>query len=416
MPVGDDQKQHLELTRDIAQKFNNDFSARIAELGVGVEMQVGEETVNGYLPDDRAADRRPGGAHHEPARRLEEDVEVGSVRPVAHQPDRRCRHDLEEDQEGQDRSGRACRARPTACKGRPEAENLVGIYAALAEMSKEEVLAEFGGQQFSVFKPALADLAVEKLAPIAGEMRRISADHAYVDARAARRRRAGRRAGRGDDEDGARDHRAAAGLIDRLGQPPTAPAGQRPPACRPPRAGGRLPADQSVHRGAADMVSKRLSREAGHRRKFLAIIDDTPECERAVAYASKRAKSTGGVLVLLYVIEPGDFQHWLGVEKIMREEATATARRRTRQSMPPRCARQLGIEPELVMREGKPTEEIHKLIEEDQDIAILVLAAGAGKEGPGPLVASIAGKGAAFPIPVTVVPQNLSDEEIDSLA
>jgi nucleotide-binding universal stress UspA family protein len=153
------------------------------------------------------------------------------------------------------------------------------------------------------------------------------------------------------------------------------------------------------------MVSKRLSREAGHRRKFLAIIDDTPECERAVAYASKRAQSTSGVLVLLYVIEPDDFQHWLGVEKIMREEANATAR-----------AALDGIEPELVVREGKPTEEIHKLIEEDQDIAILVLAAGAGKEGPGPLVGAVAGKGAAFPIPVTVVPQNLSDEEIDSLA
>ena len=74
------------------------------------------------------------------------------------------------------------------------------------------------------------------------------------------------------------------------------------------------------------MVSKRLMREAGHRRKFLSIIDDTPECERAVAYASKRAESTGGMLVLLYVIEPGDFQHWLGVEKIMREEANAAAR------------------------------------------------------------------------------------------
>jgi nucleotide-binding universal stress UspA family protein len=74
------------------------------------------------------------------------------------------------------------------------------------------------------------------------------------------------------------------------------------------------------------MVSKRLSREAGHRRKFLTIIDDTPECERAVAYASKRAQSTSGTLVLLYVIVPDDFQHWLGVEKIMREEANATAR------------------------------------------------------------------------------------------
>jgi nucleotide-binding universal stress UspA family protein len=163
------------------------------------------------------------------------------------------------------------------------------------------------------------------------------------------------------------------------------------------------------------MVSKRLSREAGHRRKFLAIIDDTPECERAVAYASKRAKSTGGVLVLLYVIEPGDFQHWLGVEKIMREEANQAAGAAL-DVYATNVREAIGIEPELVVREGKPAEEIHKLIEEDQDIAILVLAAGAAKEGPGPLVASIAGKGAAFPIPVTVVPQNLSDEDIDSLA
>src|SRR5262245_2704971 len=163
------------------------------------------------------------------------------------------------------------------------------------------------------------------------------------------------------------------------------------------------------------MVSKRLSREVGHRRKFLAIIDDTPECERAVAYASRRSKSTNGVLVLLYVIEPGDFQHWLGVEKIMREEATANANFAL-DAYAVKVREQLGIEPELAVREGNPAEEIHKLIEEDQDIAILVLAAGAAKEGPGPLVASIAGKGAAFPIPVTVVPQNLSDEEIESLS
>jgi nucleotide-binding universal stress UspA family protein len=163
------------------------------------------------------------------------------------------------------------------------------------------------------------------------------------------------------------------------------------------------------------MVSKRLSREVGHRRKFLAIIDETPECERAVAYASRRAKNTSGVLILLYVIEPGDFQHWLGVEKIMREEAQAAAAAAL-DVFATKVRQTLGIEPELVVREGKPAEEIHKLIEEDQDIAILVLAAGASKEGPGPLVSSIAGKAAAFPIPVTVVPLNLSDEDIDSLA
>lgn len=163
------------------------------------------------------------------------------------------------------------------------------------------------------------------------------------------------------------------------------------------------------------MVSKRLSREAGHRRKFLAIVDETPECERAVAYASKRAKSTGGALVLLYVIEPSDFQHWLGVEKIMHDEAVQAAGAAL-DAHATKARETVGIEPELVIREGKPAEEIHKLIEEDQDIAILVLAAGAGKEGPGPLVTSIAGKGAAFPVPVTVMPQSLSDDDIDSLA
>lgn len=163
------------------------------------------------------------------------------------------------------------------------------------------------------------------------------------------------------------------------------------------------------------MVSRRLSREAGHRRKFLAIVDDTPECERSVAYAARRAQSTGGAVALLFVIEPADFQHWLGVEEIMREEAMETANA-TLDGHAAKIRERVGIEPELVVREGHPAEEIHKLIEEDQDIAILVLAAGNAKEGPGPLVSSIAGKGAAFPIPVTVVPHSLTDEEIESLA
>ena len=163
------------------------------------------------------------------------------------------------------------------------------------------------------------------------------------------------------------------------------------------------------------MVSKRLSREAGHRRKFLAIIDDTPECERAVAYASRRAQSTGGTLVLLYVVEPGDFQHWLGVEKIMREEAAATAHAAL-DTHATKVRETLGIEPELVVREGNATEEIHKLIEEDQDIAILVLAADTGKEGPGPLVSSVCKNAGDFPIPVAIVPGHLSDEDLDAMS
>lgn len=163
------------------------------------------------------------------------------------------------------------------------------------------------------------------------------------------------------------------------------------------------------------MVSKRLSREAGHRRKFLAVVDDTPECERAIAYAARRAQTTGGALALLFVIEPAEAQHWLGVEQIMREEAEQAAKAALN-AHAVWVREKVGIEPELVTREGGATDEIHRLIEDDQDIAILVLAAGAAKEGPGPLVSAVAGKGAAFPIPVTVVPASLSDDDIESLA
>ncbi|MBB3144524.1 nucleotide-binding universal stress UspA family protein [Phyllobacterium trifolii] len=161
------------------------------------------------------------------------------------------------------------------------------------------------------------------------------------------------------------------------------------------------------------MVSRRLSREAGHRRKFLAVIDETPECERAVAYASRRAKTTGGVLLLLFVIDSADFQQFLGVEQIMRAEAQERANS-TLSKFAASVRETIGIESELAVREGITSEEIRKLIEEDQDIAILVLAAGSGKDGPGPLVQSLAGR-ESFSIPVTVVPYNLSDEDVDAI-
>lgn len=162
------------------------------------------------------------------------------------------------------------------------------------------------------------------------------------------------------------------------------------------------------------MVSKRLSREEGHRRKFLVIIDDTPECERAVHYAANRARSTNGVLLLMFVIEPSDFQHWLGVEEIMKAEAREQAEA-TIAKFAADVREGVGLEPETAIRMGTTVDEIFSLIEEDQDIAILVLAAGSAKDGPGPLVSSIAGRGAAFPIPVTVIPVSLSDEDIDAL-
>ncbi|WP_438750557.1 universal stress protein [Pararhizobium sp. O133] len=163
------------------------------------------------------------------------------------------------------------------------------------------------------------------------------------------------------------------------------------------------------------MVSTRLSRMEGHRRKFMAVIDDTPECGRAVHYAGMRARNSSGGLVLLYVIADADFQQWLGVEGIMRAEARAEAEA-TLAKIAQTVRETIGIEPEMVIREGSATEQIYGLIEEDRDIAILVLAAGSAKDGPGPLVSSIAGKTAAFPIPVTVIPDLLTDEEIDALS
>ncbi|GAA2883567.1 tryptophanyl-tRNA synthetase [Aminobacter niigataensis] len=181
VPVGDDQKQHLELTRDIAQKFNNDFSSRIADLGIGVEMQVGEETVNGYFP---ITEPIIGG----PAARIM-SLRDGSKKMSKSDPSDLSRINLTDDADTISKKIRKAKTDPAplpseleGLKERPEAENLVGIYAGLADMTKEEVLRQFSGQQFSVFKPALADLAVEKLAPIAGEMRRLMADPGHIDA------------------------------------------------------------------------------------------------------------------------------------------------------------------------------------------------------------------------------------------
>ncbi|MFD1697095.1 universal stress protein [Roseibium aestuarii] len=164
------------------------------------------------------------------------------------------------------------------------------------------------------------------------------------------------------------------------------------------------------------MVAIRKSNEEGHRRKFLVIVDDTPECDRAIVYAAKRAARTGGVVLLMFVIAQGDFQHWLGVEDIMRAEAQETADR-TLARAAERVRAVARTEPECITREGNTSEVILDVIEQDSDIAILVLAAGLSKDGPGPLVSSIAGKASgSFPIPVTIVPGTLDDESIAALA
>jgi nucleotide-binding universal stress UspA family protein len=165
---------------------------------------------------------------------------------------------------------------------------------------------------------------------------------------------------------------------------------------------------------------KRQVHAEGHKRKFLVVVDETPECESALAFAASRALRTVGQLALLYVVEPGvDFQHWMGVEEIAREEGHNKARAVFR--LFSRKLKAMGLEdlvPEEIVREGFKAEEITKLIEEDQDIGVLVLGASKDPSGPGPLVATLAGGRLAgtFPVPITVVPGHLSIEEILSLA
>jgi nucleotide-binding universal stress UspA family protein len=164
------------------------------------------------------------------------------------------------------------------------------------------------------------------------------------------------------------------------------------------------------------MSRKRRSYEAGHKPKYLVVIDDTPECDRAVYYASRRAARIGGGVVMLNVIDPADRnQQWLGVADIMRAEAHEQANA----LLDRYAARANGIAaitPECVIREGDKVEQILQLIDEDEDVAVLTLAAGTGKEGPGPLVTSLGKTAGTFPIPIAIVPGHLSDEELDALS
>jgi nucleotide-binding universal stress UspA family protein len=162
------------------------------------------------------------------------------------------------------------------------------------------------------------------------------------------------------------------------------------------------------------MSAKRRSYEAGHKRKYLVVIDDTEECDRAVYWAAKRAGRTRSQLVMLRVIDTGEQnQQWLGVAEIMKAEALEAANAAF-DKYAKRAKEISEIEPDRVIREGVPSEEIIKLIDEDTDIGILVLAAGTAKEGPGPLVSSLIKSAGSFPIPVAIVPGHLSDEDIEA--
>ena len=260
VPVGEDQKQHLELCRDIAQKFNNDFGKRISDLGFGdAYFPLTEPLISG--PATRVMSLRDG-----TKKMSKSDASDNS------------RINLTDDADTIAQKFRKAKTDPhpfpsdiKEMEQRPEADNLAGIYAALADTTAENVVKEFAGAQFSKFKEALTELAVTKLGPIGAEMKRLTADPGHID--------------------------------------------------------------QVLADGAA-------------RARHLA-----------------------------------------------------------------------GVDAELVIREGGKAEEIQKLIDEDPDIGVLVLAAGTGNQGPGPLVSSLASsRSVTMTIPITIVPGQLTDEELDALA
>lgn len=147
-----------------------------------------------------------------------------------------------------------------------------------------------------------------------------------------------------------------------------------------------------------------------YKRKFLVVIDETPECDRALTFAAHRVRRTGGTVVLMSVVAKPEFIG-LGVEDVLRAEAVEDAER----NLDSRLARikDIGdVKVESVIREGEAAEEIERVIDSDRDIAILVLAASTSGEGPGPLVLHFAGRANALPIPLTIVPGRMSDEEI----
>jgi nucleotide-binding universal stress UspA family protein len=164
------------------------------------------------------------------------------------------------------------------------------------------------------------------------------------------------------------------------------------------------------------MTTQRRSYQTGHTPKCLVVVDDSAEWDRAVYYASRWALRAGGGVVMLRLIETDDQnQQWLGVADIMRAEAHEEANAALDRAAG-RANGIAAITPERVIREGDATEQILDVIDHDADIAMLVLAASPGAEGPGPIITMMAEAAGSFPIPVVMVPGDLSDADIDALS
>ena len=149
-------------------------------------------------------------------------------------------------------------------------------------------------------------------------------------------------------------------------------------------------------------------------RKFLVVLDDSRECLNAMRFAAMRAAHTGGGVAILSVIPPEEFNHWIGVGEVMREEARERIHAHFEVFAKWMRDKQ-GVDPELIIREGEAVEEIIEQVREDSQIGILVLGAGTGRKGPGPLVTQMTKSSGSLPIPITIVPGDMSKEKLEAI-
>jgi nucleotide-binding universal stress UspA family protein len=149
-------------------------------------------------------------------------------------------------------------------------------------------------------------------------------------------------------------------------------------------------------------------------RKFLVVLDDTRECLNAMRFAAMRASHTGGGVQVLSVVQPQEFGAWVGVGDIMREEARE--RIEVHFEVFAKWMRdKQGVDPELVIREGEAVPEIMAQIRDDPEIGILVLGAATDSKGPGPVVSALFRQAGSLPVPITIVPGDLSKERLEAI-
>lgn len=149
-------------------------------------------------------------------------------------------------------------------------------------------------------------------------------------------------------------------------------------------------------------------------RKFLVVLDESRECLNAMRFAAMRAKKSGGGVEVLSIIPPEEFNHWIGISDIMRAEARERIEVHFEVFAKWMRDRQ-GIDPELVIREGEAVTEIMSQVADDTEIGVLVLGASSDKKGPGPLITKLMKSVANFPIPITIVPGEMSKERLEAI-